>query len=143
MRNTKNCYLQASRPRWHHLHVQAAKCPSNGDFPSTFLLQHRIQHYKLDNTKNLRKERNIISYQPLGLADVTVRVIVVHQRLAPSVVPIFLREGSELHGRPPLEHRVPSLRIYDESIDLPLKLLLLGQVEIVHLAGFYRLLQHL
>jgi hypothetical protein len=46
--------------------------------PTTFLLQHRIQRYKQVNMKNLRKERKIISYQPMGLADVTVRPIVVH-----------------------------------------------------------------
>jgi hypothetical protein len=29
-------------------------------------------------TKNLREERKIVSYPPLGLADITVRPIVVH-----------------------------------------------------------------
>jgi hypothetical protein len=46
--------------------------------PNTFLVEHRIQHYKQVNTKNIQKERKSISYQPLGLADVTVRPIVMH-----------------------------------------------------------------
>jgi hypothetical protein len=111
--------------------------------PSTFLPQHRIQHYKLVNTKNLWKERKNISYQPLGLADVTAHAIVVHRCLALLVVLVPLQEGSELRKHPPLTHHVPGLRIFDEPIDLPLKLLLLGQVDVVHLAGLYWLLQHL
>jgi hypothetical protein len=38
---------------------------------------------------------------------------------------------------------IPGLRIFDEPINLPLKLLLLGQVDVVRLAGLYRLLHHL
>jgi hypothetical protein len=38
--------------------------------------------------KNLRKERKSVSYQPLGLADMTVRLIVVHQRFALLVLPV-------------------------------------------------------
>jgi hypothetical protein len=92
--------------------------------------------------KNLWNERKSISYQLLGLMDVTVHPIVVHRRLAPSVVPVLLQEGSELHGCPPLAHRIPSLWIFDESVDLPLKLLLLGQGDVMRLAGLYRLLLH-
>jgi hypothetical protein len=65
--------------------------------------------------KNLRREREresvcvCVSYQPLGLADVIVRPIVVHRWLALSVLPIPLLDGSELRGRPPLTHHLPSL----------------------------------
>jgi hypothetical protein len=58
--------------------------------PTTFLLQHRIQRYKQVNMENLGIERKSILYQPLGLADVTVHPIVVHQCLALSVVPVPL-----------------------------------------------------
>jgi hypothetical protein len=39
--------------------------------------------------KNLQKERKIVSYKHLGLADVIVHPVVVHQRLALSVLPIM------------------------------------------------------
>jgi hypothetical protein len=58
--------------------------------PSTFLLQHRIQCYKQVNTKNLQEERKIVSYPPLGLVDVIVHPVVVHQWLALSVLPVLL-----------------------------------------------------
>jgi hypothetical protein len=58
--------------------------------PSTFHLHHRIQHYKQVNTKNLRKEKKSVSYQPLGLADVTICPIVVHRWLDLSVLPVPL-----------------------------------------------------
>jgi hypothetical protein len=76
--------------------------------------------------KNLWKERKSISYQSLGLAGMTIRPVVVHRCLAPSVVPVPLRGGSELRGRQPLAHHIPGLQIFDEPIELPLKLLLLG-----------------
>jgi hypothetical protein len=79
----------------------------------------------------------------MGLADMTVRPIVVHRHLALLVVPVPLYDGYELRGRPPLAHRIPGLRIFDELIDLPLNVLLHGQVDVVRLAGLYRLLQHL
>jgi hypothetical protein len=41
-----------------------------------------------------------------------------------------------VHRRPPLAHHVLGLQIFDEPIDLPLKLLLLVQVDVVRLAGF-------
>jgi hypothetical protein len=40
--------------------------------------------------KNLQKERKIVSYPPLGLVDVTVRPVVVHQLIALSVQPVLL-----------------------------------------------------
>jgi hypothetical protein len=58
--------------------------------PTTFLLQHIIQCYKQVNTKHLRKERKNVSYQSLGLAGVTIHPIVVHCRLALSVVLVLL-----------------------------------------------------
>jgi hypothetical protein len=76
--------------------------------------------------KHLRKERKNVSYQSLGLAGMTIHPIVVHCRLVLLVVLVLLRDGFELCGRPPLTHRVLGLRIFDEPIDLPLKLLLLG-----------------
>jgi hypothetical protein len=93
--------------------------------------------------KNLWKERKSLSYQSLNLADVNVCPVVVHRRLAPSVVPVPLYEGYELRGHPPLAHCVLGLRIFDEPIDLPLKLVLLGQVDVMRLTRLYRLLQHL
>jgi hypothetical protein len=93
--------------------------------------------------KNLWKERKSESYQPLGIADMTIRPVVVHHCLALSIVPILLWDGSELRGCPPLAHRIPGLRIFDEPIDFSLKMLLLGQVNLVRLAGLYRLLQHM
>jgi hypothetical protein len=38
---------------------------------------------------------------------------------------------------------IPSLQIFDQPINLCLKLLLLGQVDIVRLIWFYRPLQHM
>jgi hypothetical protein len=111
--------------------------------PSTFLLQHRIQHYKQVNMKNLWKERKSISYLPLGLAYMTVHPVVVHQCLSLLVVLVSLQEGSELRRWPPLAHRVPGFWIFDEPNDVSLKFLLLGQVDVVRLAGLYRLLWHL
>jgi hypothetical protein len=49
-----------------------------------------VQHYTQVNMKNLRKERKSLSYQSLNLADVNVCPVVVHRRLAPSVVPVPL-----------------------------------------------------
>jgi hypothetical protein len=50
---------------------------------------------------------------------------------------------TELLGRPPLAHRIPSLQIFDQLINLPLKLLLHGQVDVMCLIWLYQLLQHL
>jgi hypothetical protein len=109
---------------------------------STFLPQQRIQCYKHIIFKTYRM-RERVSYHPMGLADVIVCAVVVHRCLALSVVPVSLREGSELLERPPLAHGIPVLHIPDESINLPKKLMLLGQVDVMRLVGFYHLLQHL
>jgi hypothetical protein len=74
----------------HHRRAQAAKHLNNGVRPQYFLLQHRIQCYKQINMKNLLEERKIVSYLPLGLVDMTVCPVVVHRRLALSVLPILL-----------------------------------------------------
>jgi hypothetical protein len=55
----------------------------------------------------------------------------------------MLCDGSELWGRPPLAHRIPSLWIFDQPSNLPLKVLLLGQVDVLHLMCLFRLLHHL
>jgi hypothetical protein len=114
--------------------------------------------------KNLRKERKSVSYQPLGLEDVTSslahHVLSLQKKYKPmtcsigstcstlrwlalSVLPVPHWDGFELHGRPPLAHHVPSLWIFDQPINLPLKLLLLGQVDVLRLIWLYRSLQHL
>jgi hypothetical protein len=111
--------------------------------PSTFLLLHIIQCYKQVNTKNIREERKIVSYPPLGPVDVTVCPIVVHRHHALLFQPVLLWYGSKLHGHPPLAHRIPSLWIFDYPINLPLKLLLLSQVDVLCLAWLYQLLHHL
>jgi hypothetical protein len=84
-----------------------------------------------------------VSYHPLCLADVTVHAIVVHRRLAQPVLPVPLQDGSELHGRPPPAQPVPGLRILDQPIDQPLKVLLLGQVDAMCQRGLHLLLQDL
>jgi hypothetical protein len=78
MCNTQNCYLIASRSHRHHLGVKQPNIQVMGLDPTTFLLQHRIQRYKQVNMKNLQKQRKSVSYQPLGLVDVTVHPVVVH-----------------------------------------------------------------
>jgi hypothetical protein len=113
--------------------------------PSTFLLQHKIQCYKQVNTKNLWKERKSVSYQPQGwlYRFCYVGSVVVYWWLALSVLSVSHWDGFELLGRPPLANRVPSLRIFDHPINLSLKLLLLGQVDVVSLMWLYQPLQHL
>jgi hypothetical protein len=89
------------------------------------------------------RTRERVSNHPLGLADAIIYIVVVHQHLALSVVPIPLWEGSELLACPPLTHRILGPRILNEPIDLPKKVLLLGQVNVMCLVGLYRLLWHL
>jgi hypothetical protein len=74
---------------------------------------------------------------------VTIHPIVVHQLLALSIQSVLLYDGSELRGRPPLAHRIPSLRMFDQPSNLPMKVLLLGQVDVLRLMWLYRLLHHL
>jgi hypothetical protein len=40
--------------------------------------------------KNLREERKIVLFPPLGLANVTICLVVVHRHLALSVKPVML-----------------------------------------------------
>jgi hypothetical protein len=84
-----------------------------------------------------------VSYHPLCLADVTVRTVVVHRRLAQPVLSIPLQVSYELYGRPPLAQPVPGLQILDQPIDRPLKVLLLGQVDAMRQHGLHLLLQDL
>jgi hypothetical protein len=93
--------------------------------------------------KNLRKERKSVSYQPLGFADLTARPVVVHWWLALSILSVPQWDGFELLRRPPLTHRVPNLQIFDQPINFPLKLLLLGQVDVMCMIWLYQSLQHL
>jgi hypothetical protein len=80
-----------------------------------------------------------LSYHPLHLADVSVRVIAVHRGLALLVCPVLLRHGSKLDGHPVAVELVPGLQRLNQQIDLPLKVLLLCQIDPVDLAR----LQHL
>jgi hypothetical protein len=84
-----------------------------------------------------------LSYHPLCLADVSVCAVAVHRVLAHLVLSVLLRHGSKLVGRPIAAKSVPGLRILHQPIDVPLKVLLLGQIDPVDLGGLNLLLQHL
>jgi hypothetical protein len=66
-----------------------------------------------------------LSYYPLRLADVFIRVVVVHRLLAHPFLPVSLRHGSKLVTCPPAVEPVPGLRILNQPIDRPLKVLVL------------------
>jgi mRNA-degrading endonuclease toxin of MazEF toxin-antitoxin module len=93
--------------------------------------------------QKLRIELMSLSYHPLHLADVSVRVIAVHRGLALLVCPVLLRHGSELDGHPVAVELVPGLQRLNQQIDLPLKVLLLCQIDPVDLARLQLPLQHL
>jgi hypothetical protein len=80
-----------------------------------------------------------LSYHPLRLADVSVCAIVVHQLLAHLVPLIPLQHDSKLVGRPIALERVPGLRILHQPIDVSLKVLLLGQIDLVYLGELHLL----
>jgi hypothetical protein len=82
-----------------------------------------------------------LSYQPLHLADVSVHAVVVHRLLAESVLPVSLKHGSKLVKRPPATEPVSGLRILHQPIDYPLKMLVLGQIDLVDLCGLHLLLE--
>jgi hypothetical protein len=84
-----------------------------------------------------------LSYHLLHLADVSIHIIAVHRLLAHLILPVLLRYGSKLVGRPPATEPVPGLRILNQPIDRPLKVLVLGQIDPVDLCGLHLLLQHL
>jgi hypothetical protein len=84
-----------------------------------------------------------LSYHPLCLVDVSIYAVAVHRLLAHPVLPILLQHGSTLVGRPPAVEPVPGLWIFHQPIDIPLKVLLLGQIDSVDLGGLHLLFQHL
>jgi hypothetical protein len=84
-----------------------------------------------------------LSYHPLRLADMCVHAIAVHRLLAHPVLPILLRHGSKFIRRPLVAQPVPGLRILNQPIDRPLKVLVLGQIDPVDLGGLHLPLQHL
>jgi hypothetical protein len=81
-----------------------------------------------------------LSYHPLYLANVSIRVVAVHRGLAQ---PVKLRHGFELIGRIVATEPVLGLLILDQPIVSPLKVLLLGQIDPVNLGGLHLPLQHL
>jgi hypothetical protein len=93
--------------------------------------------------QNLRIEIMKPSYHPLGLADVSVRVVAVHQLLTQLVLSVPFRHNSKVLGCPPVAEPVTDLRILNQPIDCPLKVLVLGQIEPFHLRGLHLLLQHM
>jgi hypothetical protein len=84
-----------------------------------------------------------LSYHPLCLADESVRTVAVHQLLAQQVLTVSLQHGSKVFGHPPTAEPVPGLWILNQQIDCPLKVLVLGQIDLFHLHGLHLLLQHL
>jgi hypothetical protein len=84
-----------------------------------------------------------LSYHPLCLADVSVRAIAMHRFLDHLVMPVLLRHNSKLVERPIAVEPVPSLWILHQPIDVPLKVLLLGQIDPVDMCGLHLPLQHL
>jgi hypothetical protein len=82
-------------------------------------------------------------YHPLGLADASVHAIAVHWRLAQSILPVLLWDNSKVVGRPLATEPVSGLHIFNQPIDRPKKVLVLGRVDLVHLRGLHMLLQHL
>jgi hypothetical protein len=69
-----------------------------------------------------------------------VHVVAVHQLLAQSIP---LRHGSKVLGCPSAAKSVTGLRILNQPINHPLKVLVLGKVDPFHLCGLHLLLQHL
>jgi hypothetical protein len=81
--------------------------------------------------------------QILSLADVSIHAIVVHRLLTHPVLLVPLQHGSKLVRCPLATKPVVGLRILHQPIDLPLKVLLLGQIDPVDLGGLDLQLQHL
>jgi hypothetical protein len=67
----------------------------------------------------------------------------MHQWLVQPVLPVLLRDDSKVLGRPPAAEPVPDHWILNQSIGRLLKVLVLGQLDIVRLHGLHLLLQHL
>jgi hypothetical protein len=58
-----------------------------------------------------------LSYYLLGLADVFIHTIEVHQLLAQPALPVPLQHFSKLVGRPPVAEPIPGLQILNQLID--------------------------
>jgi hypothetical protein len=84
-----------------------------------------------------------LSYHPLCLVDVSIRAIAVHRLLGHLVLPVSLRHGSKLVGCPKATEPLPSLRILYQLINVTLKVLFLGQIDLIDLGGLHLPLQHL
>jgi hypothetical protein len=65
----------------------------------------------------------------------------VHRLLAHSVVLVTLRHDSKLVEHPIAAEPVPGLQILHQPIDVPLKVLVFGQIDHVDLGGLHLLLQ--
>jgi hypothetical protein len=83
-----------------------------------------------------------LSYHHLCLADGVRQRRSGAPRLALPVLPVPLRHGSELVKRLVAIEPIPDLLILNQPID-PLKVLLLGQIDLVDLGGLHLPLQHL
>jgi hypothetical protein len=75
--------------------------------------------------------------------DVSVRAIVVHRGLALPVLPIPLRHSSKLIGRLVAVELVLGLLILNQPINPTMKVLLLGEIDLVDLGGLHLPLQQL
>jgi hypothetical protein len=96
-----------------------------------------------------------VSYHPLCLADESIPAVVVHRWLAQPVLSVLHRwlaqlvllvlhrDDSNVLGCPPAVQPITGLRILNQPIDCLKKVLVLGQVDLVHLRGLHLLLQHL
>ena len=87
--------------------------------------------------------RRQVSYHPLSFSDMSICAVAVQPRLALPVPSVPVRDGPKLRRRPPPAQPIPSLRILDQPIDFPLKVLFFSQVEVLRLFGCHWLLQHL
>jgi hypothetical protein len=85
--------------------------------------------------QKLRIKIMSLSNHPLGL--------VVHRLLAQPVLPAPLQHSSKLAERPLAANPVLGLRILNQPIDRPLKVLVLGQIDPFHPRGLHLLVQHL
>jgi hypothetical protein len=95
---------------------------------------------KLD-TQNLQNEITI-TIPSLGLADVSIHVVAMHQLLAQPILSVSLQDGFKILRRPPAAQPVLGHLILDQPINCPKKVLALGQVDAMSLCGFHMLLQH-
>jgi hypothetical protein len=84
-----------------------------------------------------------LSYHPLHLADVSVCAVAVHILLTYPVLSVPLRHDTKLVGCPIAAESVPNLRILRQPIDVPLKVLLLSQIDPMDLGGLHLSLQHM